>query len=112
MAKFCGKIGFVESVKKGPGIFVEKNSERKYRGEVIRNTRRWNSGDNMNASLQTTNQISIVADAFAINNLQRMRYVEYSGVFWSIASADLQRPRIVLSLGDIYHKDQNPPEEP
>ena len=45
MAKYCGNVGFVESVEASPGIWEYQTIERPYRGDVLRNTRRWERRD-------------------------------------------------------------------
>ena len=105
--KFHGTIGFVktEETVSGSGNYKAVATERDYYGENIRNTRRWQSGESLNDNLVLDNQFSIVADAFALDlvNLQAMKYVKWNGVSWKIMNVDIQRPRLILTVGGVYN---------
>lgn len=101
--KYHGKIGFVTFVEKTPGVEVEVPVEREYFGDVIRSSKRWESAQQVNPNLNVNNQISIVADPYARENLFTIRYVSWLGALWEITSVDVQYPRLILSIGGIYH---------
>lgn len=104
MAKWFGVIGFAETVETKPGVWEERITERKYYGDVIRNTRRLQSTDKLNDNIDISNEISIVADPFANNHIYAMRYVEYMGARWKVSTVDAsQRPRLTLSIGGLYN---------
>lgn len=107
MAKWYGGIGFECSVEKVPGVWVEEIQERPYFGDLIRNTRRWQSGEYLNDNLTVSNQISVVADPFACQNFHRIRYVEFMGAKWKVSSVEVQYPRLVLEVGEVYN-EQDP----
>lgn len=110
--KYCGKIGFSQIETVSRGVDAEVIKERTYYGDVIRNTRRWSDASQVNSDLTVSNQISIVADGFAQTNLGLMRYVTYLGQKWSIDSADIELPRIILTLGGIYNGGPQASETP
>ena len=103
MARFCGQIGYVKTVESEPGVWTEELSERTYYGDTIRNSRSINSANNINDSLNVTNSISIVADPYAKENFQYMKYVTFMGVKWKINSATIEYPRITLNMGGVYN---------
>lgn len=105
MAKFYGKIGYAEQVETYPGVHEEQIVERSYFGDLTRNTRRLEGSSNLNDNINIANEISIVADPFAINNFHAMRYVEYMGAKWKISNVDANtRPRLILTLGGLYNE--------
>lgn len=104
MAKYYGKIGFVSTEETEPGIWEEIPIERLYFGDLIRNTRRLESSSKINSDLNISNQISILADPYLNNNLQRIRYVEFMGTKWRVETIDVQYPRLILSLGGVYNE--------
>lgn len=106
MAKFYGAIGYAETEETAPGVWTETITERNYSGDVIRNTRRWQTGDNLNDNLTVNNKISIVADPFAYQNFQAMRYIEWMDALWKITEIDVQRPRIILTIGGVYNNGE------
>lgn len=107
MAKFCGKVGFITYIQEGD-VFKEKVTEKTYYGDVIRLARRYETGDGINDDMTLNNEIEIVADAFAYENFQAMRYVNYLGANWEITSATVGRPRITLQIGGVYNGEQGP----
>ena len=103
MAKFSGKIGFAVIEETKPGVWTECMVEYRYYGDLMRNTRRLQSSGNLNDNVTISNQISIVADPFAKENFHAMRYVELYGAKWKITSVEVQYPRLILELGDVYN---------
>ena len=104
MAKFYGPIGYVTDTKEiRPGVFEEVITERNYYGDVVRNNRRLQTADKVNDDIDISNEISILADAFAYSNFHNMRYIRFMGAKWKISSVDVQRPRLVLSIGGLYN---------
>ena len=107
MAKFFGKIGFTKTEETAPGVYREVTTERDYRGDVLRNTRKWENGEHLNDDLNVNNQISIVADAYANENFFAMRYISWMGASWKITNVEVQRPRLILTIGGVYNKPTN-----
>ena len=103
MAKFYGKIGYAETVETSPGVWTESTTERNYTGDVIRVTSRRQGGENLNENLTLDNRLSIVADPFAYQMFHAMRYVQWMGALWKITSVEVQRPRLILTIGGIYN---------
>lgn len=103
MAKFYGDIGYAITKESSPGVWSEDITEKKYSGDVIRNSKRWQSGENLNDNLVVHNEISIIADPFAYENLQNIRYVKWMGACWKVTKIDINRPRLILSVGGIYN---------
>lgn len=103
MAKFYGVIGFAELQETVPGVWEEKITERHYVGDIIRNTRRLQSGDHLNDDVNISNEISIIADPYACQSIYAMRYVTFMGAKWKVSNVDVQYPRLILTLGGIYN---------
>jgi len=104
MAKFFGVVGYgVESKETKPGVFVPVITEQSYSGDIIENSRRWQAGENQNDDLVVSNRISIVADTFADQNFYAMRYVKWIGVYWKVTKVEVQRPRLILTMGGVYN---------
>lgn len=103
MAKFYGNVGFVNTVEIEPGIWEEQNTERPYFGDVTRNTSRYQQSGGVNDNININNTISILADPYANENFQHMRYVEFMGAKWKITNAEIQYPRILLNIGGVYN---------
>lgn len=107
MAKFYGKIGYAESVEIRPGVWEDTMTERPYSGDTVRNNSRWNTNpDTVNDDIKLSDKLSIVADPYANQNFQQMRYVEYMGGLWKIVGVEVARPRLLLTLGGVYNGPQ------
>lgn len=105
MAKWYGKVGYITTVETEPGLWEPQPVERSYYGDLIRNTSKWVSSNSVNDNLSTNNQISILADPYAIQKFHEIKYVEFMDTFWEVSSADIQYPRIILTLGEVYNGD-------
>lgn len=103
MAKFYGAIGYVEETNPSVGVVVEKPIEKFYRGDLIRGKRTLEKGEGLNDDIGISNQISIVADPYAINHMFAMRYVKMYGAAWKVTSVDVEHPRLILTLGGVYN---------
>jgi len=103
MAKFFGSIGYAETTETAPGVWTENVTERNYFGDVLKNTRRLEAGENLNDNLAINNIISIVADPFAYQHFHAVRYVKWMGVSWKITNVEVQRPRLILTIGGVYN---------
>ena len=103
MAKWYGVIGYDETLETRPGVWVNQITERNYYGDVIRNSRRLQTANQLNDNINISNEISIVADPYANQNFHAMRYVEFMGTKWKIDNITVQYPRLILSLGGVYN---------
>jgi hypothetical protein len=105
MAKFYGVVGYgqAEESDDAAGVFIDTITEKSYYGDVIRNTRRLDGGDKVNADISVNNSISIVADAYADEHFFAIRYVEWAGSLWTVTDVEVERPRLLLRLGGVYN---------
>lgn len=103
MAKYYGSVGYEDTVETDSGIFEETITERQYYGDVIRNNRRLENSGEINDSINVTNQISIVADPYAIQNFWKIRYATFMGQKWKVKDVDVEQPRLILTLGGLYN---------
>lgn len=104
MAKFYGNVGYVTTEETVPGVWDEVVAERPYSGDVIKSTNRWRDTENLNDDIVLSNQISIVADPFAYENVFNMKFVRWMGVAWKVTNVEVQRPRLVLTIGGVYNE--------
>lgn len=105
MSRYCGIVGYAETVETdAPGVWSpDKIAERRYYGDVIRNTRCWEKGEGLNDDLVVNNQISVVADAYALNHFFNIRYVSWMGTNWKVTNVEVQPPRLLLTIGGVYN---------
>lgn len=103
MAKFSGEIGYVSTVESTPGYWEEIAVERKYYGDISRNTSRYQNDGQVNDNIVINNIISIIADPYANENFQHIRYAKFMGTRWKITNIEVQYPRLILTLGGMYN---------
>lgn len=103
MNKFYGQIGFAETVETSPGVYTEEIVERNYYGDVLSNTRRLDGAQQVNDDLNISNRISIVSDPYIKDNFHNMRYIVFMGTKWKVKIVEVQFPRLILSIGNLYN---------
>jgi hypothetical protein len=103
MARYFGQVGYAESTQTSPGVWEDAIIPRNYYGDVTSTTSRWEHGENKNDNLTIQNSISIVADAYAYEHFSAIKYVEWMGQKWKVNSVQVQRPRLVLSIGGVWN---------
>ena len=104
MAKFNGKIGYAQTTETAPGVHEETITERVYSGDVTQDRRLLGaSADGVNPRVSLGNSISIVADAYANEHYFAIRYVEWAGVKWTVQDVEVQHPRLLLRLGEVFN---------
>jgi hypothetical protein len=103
MARFCGRVGFGENLQTTPGVWEDTITEYVYYGDVVRNSRQLRESDKVNYDLSVGNSISIVADPYASEHFFAIRYVEWAGALWTVSNVDVESPRLILRLGEVYN---------
>jgi hypothetical protein len=103
MARFFGRVGYATPVETAPGVWVDEIVEYSYYGDVLRKARNLREGENLPFDLNVQNQISIVADEYANKHFFAIRYVEWAGTLWTVSSVEVQSPRLLLRLGEVYN---------
>jgi hypothetical protein len=103
MAKFHGIIGYIVQVETAPGVWTDQTTERTYRGDILSNVNRWKDGENLNPNVTIDNKLSILSDPYAYKNLSQIRYVNWMGTNWTVTKIEVQRPRLILTVGGVYN---------
>lgn len=108
MARYYGKVGFRVLEEIRPGVYDQPRIiEYPYYGDVIRYTKRFQTGSGVNDDLNIDNQISIVADPFAREHFHEIAYILWMGAAWKVSSVEVQFPRLILSIGGVYNGDRS-----
>ena len=104
MAKYYGAIGFAETTETAPDVWAETIIERNYSGEMLRTNPRLQNGQQVNDNFTVNHRVSIISDPYATSHLGSIRYVTWHGIKWKVTGADIQYPRLVLNIGDLYNE--------
>lgn len=106
MARYYGRIGFLKDEPESedkPSVYIPIMEERFYTGKLMKNYARQQTADKHVDDVDLGNDISIVADEYAMNNFSSMKYVEFMGTLWEVKSVAVEHPRLRISFGGVYH---------
>lgn len=110
--KWYGVIAFGDIEEEvEPGVWESKKIKKNFYGDILRASWREQQGTKINADLSVSNQISVVADAFLLNNFQKIEYVSLYGSKWRVSSVEVNYPRLILSIGELYFEEDEEEEE-
>lgn len=103
--KFYGAVGYGDSREFAPGDWRDVIVERNLYGDVQNNYALMRGTENVNADRTVNNTLSLVADAYASEHFDAIRYVRWMGVFWTVTSVRLVpgNPRLILAIGEVYN---------
>lgn len=101
--RFHGEVGYGGTVETAPGVWEDVITEVMYTGDIPSNAFRAAQGNQVLETLTLSNSISIVADAYANENFSNIRYVMWNGVRWTVNTVTIDRPRLILYLGEVYN---------
>lgn len=117
MARWHGVVGYGTPTETpaNSDIWVDVITEYPYTGNITRNARNLeDSGEKLNNDIVVGNTISIVADQYAVENFAKIKYVGWAGTVWTVKTVTVERPRLILNLGEVYNGPRpiEEPEEP
>lgn len=104
--RFAGKIGFVRTVETEGSVWQEVCEEKRYKGDIVRDARRWEKPTEVNDNITVSNEITIVADKYLLSNYAFIKYVVLDRVKWKVNYIELNRPRIRLTIGGLYNENE------
>lgn len=103
MSKWYGVVGFADNVEVEPGFYEDTIIEKPYYGDVTSNRWKRQSSGDINDNITISNQISIVADPYAVKHCSKMVYVTYMDTKWKVTDVEPQYPRLILSIGGVWN---------
>lgn len=106
--KFAGMVGYEVLHEVRPSVWHPTIVERKYRGDVNRVSRRFQSGEKVNDDVTISNEIELLADAFAFENFQNIKYIVWMGTKWNVNTITVEPPRLILEIGGVYNGETGP----
>ena len=103
--RWFGKVGYGITTKTGTDVYTEEIVERDYYGDMDRRINHVQTGEGINDNMQLNMQVRIVADAFAYEHFQAIRYVVIENSKWKVSSVEVNRPRLTLNFGSVYTEE-------
>lgn len=103
MAKYAGYVGCSIQKEDPPGVWKDTIEERWMRGDVIGASGRFTPGESINDDVVLGHRISLIGNPYLYENFTSLRYITHMGVKWKIVGVEIQRPRLIVSLGGTYN---------
>lgn len=103
MSKFSGLVGYVTQSETSPGVWSSVENSNMMKGDIIRQSSNNQNDDKVNSDVTLSHRVSLLGDAYSFNNYYNIRWIEIHGQKWEISSIEIQRPRIVVTLGGIWN---------
>lgn len=101
--RYSGKFGYGQSEEVRPGIWEDVITERDHIGDVVQTTEAFDVSGSVLPQYRTTTSVSVLSDGVLAESYKSLRYVTHAGERWSVASAVLQPPRLVVYIGEVYN---------
>lgn len=111
MAKYAGLVGYVTQRETVPGVWSPVETPRRMRGDIIRqsssvqNDYKSNNGNKVNSDISLNHRVSLIGDAYAFSSYFDIKWIEIDGRRWEVTSVEVQRPRIIVSLGGLWNEE-------
>jgi len=103
MTKFAGLVGYVTQEQTVPGVWSPVEHPKRMKGDLLRLSASNRDDDRINSNLSLNHRVSLVGDAYAFNNYYNIRWISIDGVKWEVDSIEIQRPRLVATLGGVWN---------
>lgn len=103
MARFYDRVGYVLPDAHVNGVLTDNIVERSLYGDILEERSSLEPSDKVNDDVRLQHRISVLADAYALENYSHIKYVYLMGTRWTVQSVTLNRPRLILALGGVYN---------
>lgn len=97
-------IGYIRVEETSIDVWQETTTERLYSANVLKSSTKWFGSEHLNDNITISNRLSILADPFAYENYQAIRYCTWNGAKWKVNSVEVAYPRLILELGGVYNE--------
>ena len=105
MTRFQGFIGYSDTVETAPGVYSEVIEERACTGSLIKISQaNRDRQDSINANVLFNNKFTMLADEYAALNFPMIRYISWNGTKWKVTDVEIQRPRLIITVGGVYNE--------
>jgi hypothetical protein len=103
MAKFSGLVGYVTQSETSPGVWSSAENSIMMKGDIIRQSSNSQNDNKVNSDIALSHRVSLVGDAYSLRNYYDIRWVDIKGKKWEVSSIEIQRPRLIVTLGGVWN---------
>lgn len=86
-----------------PGVWATSTFEKKVFTDITRAYRSSEDYGVINPTIKMNLSFSFIMDNFITNNIDKLHYVVYKGVYYEISSITPEYPRLKISTGGFYN---------
>lgn len=104
MARFFGQVGYVTQVETVPGVWQNLEKVRKMKGDIIRQNSNNRGSSQLHDDVVLNHRISLIGDAYCFDNYFNLKWVKMDTKKWKVVGVEIQRPRIIVSLGGLWNE--------
>lgn len=103
MAKYAGLVCYGFQIETDPGVWETDEKTLLMKGDLIRQNADIRNADSVNDSISLGHRVSLVGDAYAFDNYFNIKWIEIDHRKWKVSSVEIQRPRIIVDVGDLWN---------
>jgi hypothetical protein len=103
MAKFAGLVGYVTQEETSPGVWSPVENPTMMKGDVISQRSNVIDDSRVNSNITLNHRVSLLGDSYAFDNYYSIRWIDFRGKKLEVSSVEIQRPRIIVSLGGLWN---------
>ena len=103
MAKYAGLVGYVTQEESVPGVWSPVENPKLMRGDIIRQASSSQNDNKVNSDIALSHRVSLLGDAYAFGNYYNIKWIDIDGRKWEVTSVEIQRPRIIVTLGGLWN---------
>jgi hypothetical protein len=103
MAKFAGLVGYVTQEETVPGVWSPVENPVQMRGDMLRQSSSVQNDNKVNSDISLNHRVSLIGDAYALGNYYNIKWIELDGRKWEVSSVEIQRPRVIVTLGGLWN---------
>lgn len=103
MAKYTGLVGYVTQEESVPGVWAPVENPKVMKGDVIRQSSTSQDDGKVNSNISLNHRVSLLGDAYAFGNYFNIKWIQLDGRKWEVSSVEIQRPRLIITLGGLWN---------
>lgn len=104
MAKFAGLVGYVTQEETTSGVWSPVENPIMMKGDVISQRANVLNDANVNSNITLNHRVSLLGDSYSFDNYYNIRWIQFRGKKLEVSSVEIQRPRLIISLGGLWNE--------